>query len=388
MEFISRLADTTDKYKIVDQLLAGVSGSFDLAVLFVVPSGPYAVKTLYQEIENRVSIRNFLCCTTAGVIGDQQEFEDVPSAVLMLARLPDVGIRPFYLDQNQLDSFVKPEDIYEFFEVYPHEKPAFLVLPDPFLINPNQFLDQMNRSYPKCSVVGGLASAGSQERENVLILNNKIYDEGLAGVVLSGNIAVETVVSQGCRPVGPTFIVTKAQDNVILELAGRPFYTVIKEVLEAATSRDRGLAQEAVFVGIAMDEYKHQFKRGDFLIRGVMGIDPESGVGAVADYVKVGQTVQLHLRDAQTATEDLTELLLSHKEHLDARRLKGIFVFSCNGRGEQLFKEKDHDIKLIQKHIGPVPAAGFFCAGEIGPVGGVNFVHGFTSSITLIYAPK
>lgn len=388
MEFISRLADTTDKHKIVDQLLAGVSGDFDLAVLFVVPAGSYDAKTIYHQIESRVKIRNFICCTCAGTIGNQHELEGVPSAALMLARLPDVAIKPFFIDQNQLDAFGNPESIYEFFEVYPHEKPAFLVLTDPFLMNPNQFLEQMNGAYPKCSVVGGLASAGSQERENVLIVNNKMYDEGLVGVVLSGNIAVETVVSQGCRPVGKTFIITKAQDNVIQELAGRPFYEVIREVLEEATPRDRGLAQEAIFMGIAMNEYKHQFKRGDFLIRGVMGIDPETGAGAVADYVHAGQTVQLHLRDAQTATEDLTELLMGHKEDLDARHLKGAFVFSCNGRGEHLFREKDHDIKMIQRHIGPVPAAGFFCAGEIGPVGGVNFLHGFTSSITLIYAPK
>lgn len=388
MEFISRLADTLEKDRIVDQLLAGVSGSFDLGILFITPLAPYDAKTVYQQIENRVGIRNFLCCTCAGTIGNQREIEGRPSAALMLARLPDVSIKPFYLDQNQLEEFKKPEDLYKFFEVYPNEKPTFLILPDPFLINANQYLDEINHAYPKCSVVGGLASGGAQERENVLIVNNKMYDEGLAGVVLTGNIAVETVVSQGCRPIGETFIVTKAHDNVIEELAGRSFYEVVKEVFEEATPRDRELAQEALFVGIAMNEYNHKFKRGDFLIRGVMGIDPENGSGAVADYVHVGQTVQLHLRDAQTAQEDLTDLLASHKEHFEQHHLKGAFVFSCNGRGENLFQVKDHDIKMIQRHIGPVPAAGFFCAGEIGPVGGVNFLHGFTSSITLFYAPK
>jgi small ligand-binding sensory domain FIST len=388
MEFISRLADTVEKNRIVDQLLAGVNGSFDLAILFVTPVGSYDAKEIYQEIEAKVCIRNFLSCTCAGIIGNQHEIEGRPSAVLMLARLPDVTIRPFYIDQNQLDELQKPEDIYKFFEVFPNERPSFLVLPDPFLIDSNQFLGQINQAYPKCSVVGGLASAGSQPRENVLILNNKIYDEGLAGVVLTGNIAVETVVSQGCRPVGNTYIVTKAEENIIHELAGRPFYDVIKEIFQKATPRDQELAQEALFVGIAMNEYNHKFKRGDFLIRGVMGIDPDTGSGAVAEYVHVGQTIQFHLRDAKTAQEDLTELLGAHKDHFVQHRLKGAFVFSCNGRGENLFRVKDHDIKMIQNDIGPVPAAGFFCAGEIGPVGGVNFLHGFTSSITLIYAPK
>jgi small ligand-binding sensory domain FIST len=389
MEFISRIADTTDRDRIVDQLLLdGVSGQFDLGVLFVTPSLPYDAQKIYKEIEMRVGIRNFLCCTCAGIIGNQREIEGAPSASLMLARLPDVTIKPFYIDQVELDQLNSPDQLYEFFEVYPNEKPNFLILPDPFRIDANQFLQSVNQFYPQCSVFGGLASAGTQENENVIIINNSVYTEGLAGIVLTGNIAVEMVVSQGCRPIGKTFIVTKAEGNIIYELAGRTFYEVIKEVLEQATPRDRSLAQEAVFVGIAMNEYNHKFKRGDFLIRGVMAIDPETGGGAVADYVHVGQTVQFHLRDAQTAQEDLHELLNIHRSRFNNEKLKGAFIFSCNGRGENLFRIKDHDIKIIQQSLGPMAAAGFFCAGEIGPVGGVNFLHGFTSSMALIYAPK
>jgi len=389
MEFISRLADTTDKNRIVDQLLLdGVSGTFDLGVLFVTPSMPYDAQEIYKEIEKRVGIRNFLCCTCAGTIGNQREIEGAPSASLMLAQLPGVSIKPFYLDQAQLDLLTTSEEFYEFFEIYPNEKPNFLILPDPFQIDPNQFLQAVNQAYPQCSVFGGLASAGTQENENTLIINNSVYTEGLAGIILSGNIAVEMVVSQGCRPIGKTFIVTRAEGNVIYELAGRSFYDVIKEVLEKASPRDRSLAQEAIFVGMAMNEYNHKFKRGDFLIRGVMAIDPDTGGGAVADYVHVGQTVQFHLRDAQTAQEDLHELLNIHRSRFNQDNLKGAFIFSCNGRGENLFRIKDHDIKIIQQSLGPLPAAGFFCAGEIGPVGGVNFLHGFTSSMALIYAQK
>ncbi len=389
MEFISRIADTSEKDRIVDQLLMdGVSGQFDLGVLFVTPSVMYDPQEIYKEVAKRVGIRNFLCCTCAGIIGNQREIEGVPSASLMLARLPDVSIKPFYIDQGQLDQLKTSEQLYEFFEVYPNEKPNFLVLPDPFLIDANQFLQAINGAYPKSSVFGGLASAATQERENSIIINNSVYDEGLAGIVLTGNIEIEMVVSQGCRPIGKTFIVTKAEGNIIYELAGRSFYEVIKEVLEHASPRDRSLAQEAIFVGIAMNEYNHKFKRGDFLIRGVMAIDPDTGGGAVADYVHVGQTVQFHLRDAQTAQEDLHELLNTHRSHFDQEQLRGAFIFSCNGRGENLFRIKDHDIKIIQQSLGPMPAAGFFCAGEIGPVGGVNFLHGFTSSMALIYAPK
>ena len=193
------------------------------------------------------------------------------------------------------------------------------------------------------------------------------------------------MVSQGCRPIGETFIVTKAQRNIVYELAGRPFYKVLEEVLNKGTDYDRHLAHEAIFVGIAMNEYKDKFKRGDFLIRGVMGVEPQSGAGAVGDYMRVGQTVQFHLRDAKTANEDLHELLKQYKTKKQTTAAHGAFVFSCNGRGINLFKEHDHDIRIIQHHLGPVPAAGFFCAGEIGPVGGINFLHGFTNSMALFY---
>lgn len=166
---------------------------------------------------------------------------------------------------------------------------------------------------------------------------------------------------------------------------GRPFYKVLEEVLKAGTDYDRHLAHEAIFVGIAMNEYKDQFKRGDFLIRGVLGVEPQSGAGVVGDHMHIGQTVQFHLRDARTANEDLHELLRQYKIKKHTVSAHGAFVFSCNGRGINLFKERDHDIKIIQHHLGPVPAAGFFCAGEIGPVGSINFLHGFTNSMALFY---
>ncbi len=160
---------------------------------------------------------------------------------------------------------------------------------------------------------------------------------------------------------------------------------VLQDVLHMTPARDKLLAQESLFVGIAMNEYRHEFKRGDFLIRGLVGIDRNLKAGAIADYIRPGQTIQFHVRDSQAATEDLQELL-SLKRNQFKERPKGALVFSCNGRGQNLFKEKNHDIRLIQQYLGPVPAAGFFCAGEIGPVCQTNFLHGFTNSIALFYS--
>ncbi len=385
MEFINRITDATDEDKITVDLLEGVEGEFDLAVLYVCPWQPYDPIELYESLRVGSKVRHFLCCTCAGIIGGELEIEGRPSASLMLMRLPQVKVTPFYLNQASLEGIKSPQDWYNFMEVYPNEKPSFLVFADPFMFDGNGFLASLNSAYKGSAVIGGLASAASNPNENVLILDGEVYREGVVGVALTGNLRIETVVSQGCRPIGETYIVTKAERNIIYELAGRPFFKVLEEVLNKGTAYDRHLASEAVFIGIAMNEYKDVFNRGDFLIRGVMAVDPQIGAGAVGDYVRPGQTIQFHLRDAKTANEDLHALLKMHTAKKHPVAPHGAFVFSCNGRGMNLFNEHNHDIRIIQHHLGPIPAAGFFCAGEIGPVGGINFLHGFTNSMALFY---
>lgn len=385
MEFINRITQARAFAQIISELLAGVEGHFDLGILYVCPGGPYGPLELCQAVMRRVPIRHLMCCTCAGIIGSGQEIEGQPSASVMLMRLPQVKITPFVLSQPVLETLKTKEDWYNFLEVYPNEKPSFLVFADPFAFDVNSFLAGINLAYQGMPVVGGLASSASSAGGNILIMGAQVFREGLMGVCLTGNLRVQTVVSQGCRPIGETFIVTRAERNIIYELAGRPFYQVLQEILKKGTDYDRQLAREAVFVGIVMNEYKQEFKRGDFLIRALLGVDPKGGAGVVGDHMRVGQTVQFQLRDAKTAHEDLHELLKLYKTREHAASAQGAFVFSCNGRGINLFKEPDHDIKIIQHYLGPLPAAGFFCNGEFGPVGGINFVHGFTNSTALFY---
>ena len=386
MEFISKTSHAQECYKTVEELTSSTTDSYDLGFVFISSPNKVNAEEILMLLKKRINIRHFIGCSCAGVIGSEKEIERKPATVLILAKIPDVKFIPFSMKQTELEILNSKEDWYNFFEIFPNEKPVFVVFPDPFKFDMNSFLEKINSVYPGCPVIGGVASGAFKPGENTLILNDTQLDEGLVGMILTGGVAVETVVSQGCRPIGETFIVTKAQDNVIYQLGGRPFLDVLQEILHKSPARDKLLAQEAVFVGIAMDEYRHEFKRGDFLIRGLMGIDQATGAGAIADYIKSGQTIQFHVRDAATATEDLNALLIA-QQRKTKQKPKGALVFSCNGRGENLFREKDHDIKLIQEHLGPIPAAGFFCAGEIGPVGQNNFLHGFTNSIALFY-PK
>lgn len=388
MEFTSRMTTSVEHVKIVDDLTNGQIGDFDLGVLFLSANDASSVSDILEQLRSRINVHNLIGCTCAGIIGDHAEIERQNATSLILARLPGVKILPFVLTQPQLEGLKAPDDWYNFFEVFPNEKPVFVTLPDPFSLDMGLFLEGVNKAYAGCPVVGGLASAAAQPGENILFVNKEETQDGVVGVVLTGDIRVSTVVSQGCRPIGETYIITKAEGNLIHTLAGRPFLEVLQEVLNKLSTADQSLAQDAIFVGIAMNEYKDKFKRGDFLIRGLMGLDQSTGAGVVADYVEVGQTVQFHLRDAKTANEDLNELLTLENQKEQAQKPKGALVFCCNGRGEYLFKQKNHDIAIIQKQLGPIPAAGFFCAGEIGPVGASNFLHGFTNSIALFYPKK
>jgi len=385
MEFTSQLTTETDLFKIADELTKDKKDQYNIGFLFISTFNKKSTADLVKFVRNRVRVDYLVGCTCAGIIGTTAEIEQKPATALILGKLPEGKIVPFSLNQNQLEAMTKAEDWYNFFNIYPNENPKFLILPDPFLFDMNQFLAGLNQTYPGCPVIGGLASGASQPHENLLFINDQTFKEGIVGITLRGDFDVKAIVSQGCRPIGESYIVTRAEGNIIHTLAGRTFVQILEEVLQKVPARDKLLAQEAILIGIAMSEYTHEFKRGDFLIRTVLGIDEETGAGAIADYVKIGKTVQFHVRDAQAATEDLYELLQSQQRQEIDQKPKGALVFSCNGRGEGLFREKNHDIALIQKVIGPVPAAGFFCAGEVGPVGGNNFLHGFTSSIALFY---
>lgn len=388
MECLNKFSNSSDPHKIATDLVSELSGEYDFAVIFTAQLDSQTTNEVIRLIQEKIHIRCLIGCTCAGVICTQHEVERSAATSLFLAKLPEVRIVPFYLRQIDLEGLTRPEDWHNYLEVYPTENPKILILPDPFEFDINALLSSLNKAYPGAPVFGGLASGAAQAGENNLIFNHERVSDGAVGVVFTGNINIDTIVSQGCRPIGESYIVTKAQENVIYEVASQPLLKILEKEITKLSQKDQQLAQEAIFVGIAVDEYKDSLKRGDFLIRGLIGIDPSNGAGAVADYVKPGQTIQFHLRDAGTATEDLNAMLTSQQKLEHGKKPKGALVFSCNGRGEQLFKQKDHDLQILREHVGQVPTSGFFCAGEIGPIGGKNFVHGFTDSIAFFYPAK
>ena len=253
---------------------------------------------------------------------------------------------------------------------------TLVLLADPFSCPVDLIIEELAASAPELAVVGGLASAARQPGGNRLVLDDGVYADGAVGVLLPDRVGVTTVVSQGCRPIGQPLTVTAGERNLVAELAGRPALERLLDVVGTLSPEDRQLAAQGMQVGRVIDEQRDEFGRGDFLIRAVVGADRERGVVAIDDEVELGATLQFQLRDAAAAHDDLVELL-------GERAAAGALVFTCNGRGSALFGIPDHDATVVSESLAGAPVAGMFCAGEFGPVGGVNFVHGFSASVLL-----
>jgi small ligand-binding sensory domain FIST len=255
------------------------------------------------------------------------------------------------------------------------------MLVDPYSFPAEPLLDQIAEDQPGLPVLGGLASAGGGPGSTLLMHDDEIVSEGAVGVTLAG-VDVRPCVSQGARPIGPEMAITAADANVIHELASQPALERLKSAITELDPGERALAASGLLIGIVIDENRPEYLRGDFLVRGLLGVDEESGSIAVGERVRVGQTVRMQVRDSSSADEDLREALARVSGDL-AGPPAGALIFTCNGRGSQMFDVPDHDASALDQAFGGAPAAGFFCAGEIGPVGARSFVHGFTATMAV-----
>lgn len=352
----------------------------DLLVVFLSPHFARGSVFVADNLRDALHPRVMLGCTAEGVIGRDAELEREPAIAVVAAHLPNVAVIPFALDPDEWNATLQARAPFEQAVGAPRDTRLFILLADPFSTPTEGLLDAFNRFYPGVPMVGGMASGSARAKGNSLLLNERVFIQGAVGVALRGKFEVDVVVSQGCRPIGRAFTVTRAHDNVIDALEGAPPLPHIQSLIEQLDAADRALLNHGLFVGRAIDPTKSELGRGDFLVRGLMGVDHESGAIAIGDYVRAGETIQFHLRDATTATEDL-EMLLTPQMFFE--RPSGALLFSCNGRGTRLYPHPHGDIQTIQGVLGGVDLAGFFCAGEIGPISGKNFLHGHTASIAL-----
>jgi len=356
-----------------------------LAVLFASARFLGTAEALVAAIAEQTGPLPLIGCVGESVAGGAREIESEPAVSLWLG----AGLGPvetFAMEYVRTPSggayggYLFPS------EPYGESQGAHLLIADPYTFPADGLLAHLNDKAPGAVVMGGMASASLAPRQSRLFLDNRVLTSGAVGVHLP-EAEIHPLVAQGCRPVGDAYIITRAEGNVIHELGGRPPLVRLREMAAAMPSRDTELLARGLQLGVVIDEHRDQPGQGDFLIRGVVGADPGSGAIAVGDRIQVGQTVQFHVRDAESADEDLRRALERESEALGGRRPAGALLFTCNGRGSRLFAQPDHDAGLIAATLGDIPVAGFFCAGELGPVGGQNFLHTFTASIALFPGP-
>jgi small ligand-binding sensory domain FIST len=369
--------------EVCSKALAGFNGRPDLAVLFFTAHHEADADTIARIANQQLSPRCFLGCVGEAIIANSEELEGTPAISLWLGRWErPVELNSFHLVLEETPdghSLLGWPDVLVSAGV---EKATAIVLGDPNTFPTAAFLQQVNDNHPGLRIMGGMASGAREVGGARLLLNDQVLDRGAAGVLLQGEIGIRCIVSQGCRPIGRHMVITRAEENVIGELSGRPPLAQLQQLWKDLDANDQQLFQRGLHIGRVINEYQGEFQRGDFLVRNVIGLDRESGALAITDLVRVGQTVQFHVRDAQTADEDLHALLqldLSAHERPPA----GALLFSCNGRGTRLFVQPHHDASAVRAEAGPIALAGFFAQGELGPVGGQNFIHGFTASVAL-----
>jgi len=377
---LSRKSDTEAAARdLADEVRAKLgTASIDLACLFFSANHVSRAEVLATMLAQSLSPRVMLGCSGEGVISGSEELETTPAVTLWAASLPDVALEPVRL------SFSPSQDQFRL-SGWPGSglaEASFLLLADPFTTPMQEVLRLIDERYPGSKAVGGLAGGGQNAGENRLIFHGEVLAGGLVGVRFSGPIEIRPVISQGCRLIGDRFVVTKAEHNMIHELGGVPALQRLQAVFESLTGEDRRRAHRALHVGILIDEQRNRFERGDFLVRNLVGADQATGAVAIGDIVQEGQTVQFQLRDAQSASEDLNLMLASERAAHHHPPL-GALMFSCCGRGQGLFGRPNHDAAAVTERLGPIPIAGFFAQGEVGPVGGRNFLHGYTASMAL-----
>ena len=402
MKWSSALSRETDPIDAVAELTGKLHAALgdaqpDLLIVFVSYQHREHFTKIAAALRRSINPRHFAGCTGGAIIGENTEVEEAHAIAAIAATLPGVEIHPFrFSDQDLPDLDGGPRPWEDAVGVKPADEPAFIVMIDPFSLRADDLLNGLDFAYPKSVKVGGLASAANQAGQNALFLNEAVFRGGAVGIALTGNIRLDALVTQGCRPIGQPLTVTKCRRNFLLGLNEQRPIQVVQDLYRNAPEDDQELIRSSLRIGIIMDPFKQEKPEpGDFLIRNILGQTPDDGGLAISAVLREGQLVQFHVGDSAAAHQDLNGVLRRYSKAMLQEGKgdslppppAGALLFSCLGRGRHMYGHPNHDTENFQTLMGPVPVAGFFCNGEIGPVGGTTYVHGFTSCFGL-FRPK
>ena len=366
----------------VSSVLDGLEGLRpDLAFVFLSAAHAPAYDEVPGLVRRGLGDCPLLGCSGGGVIGAGREVEGGPGLAIAAAAMPEAELSLFHVENDGLpDQDSPPERWWEVVGSSPDGQPDFVLLADPFSFAADRLIAGLDYAFPGSATIGGLASGAHGPGGNALYVGDEVRTSGAIGVAVAGSVTIDTVVAQGCRPIGAPMQVTSCADNWLLALDGKTPVQALVDVMGRLDEGERNLARHSLFLGVAMDRLNETPSMGDFLIRNIVGVDQSRGYLAIGELPSEGQLVQFHLRDAQTSTEDLDAMLNRYSVEHPIYEETGALLFSCLGRGLNLFGRADHDTDMFREKVNAMPLTGFFCNGEIGPVGGTTFLHGYTSS--------
>ena len=363
-----------------EEALAECGGQPSCGFLFLSPSWVPKMEEVLDLVRLHGRVPLLLGSLGAGLIGVCREAIGGAGMSLLLVRLPETKLTVVRISSEQIEESTGPAYWQMEAGLGPEEVNSWIVLANPFAPGLENWLAEWNVAFPDAPTIGGLASGTSGREEKALLLDGELIDAAVLALAIKGR-KIRTLVSQGCKPVGEPFTITQAEENLIYALGSRPAYQVLSETFNSLSDEEKERARGNLFAGLAASEYVADLKRGDFLVRNLLGADPQTGAVAIGARARTGQTLQYQLRDKITAHADLVELANNHGR--EGCQPFASLVFSCNGRGQPFFGVPDHDAAILAQAFGPVPSAGFFCNGEIGPVGRASYLHGYTASVAL-----
>src|SRR5260221_2435976 len=365
---------------VAQKLRTQLGGNAALGFVFATPEWRDHLEDSLELLRLHARLPRLVGCSGSGIIGTKAELERRPGLSILLLSIPENSFQIFTISESDVEGGSDPEFWREFTGLKPNDVNGWIVLANPAFREIEKWLEGWNSSFPGKPIVGGLATAS--ESEDFLFRDGEVISAPIIAVALSSPIAIQVLMSQGCRPIGDPSPITKAEDNFILEIGNVPAYQTLEAAFLTVPAEERNAVRNNLFLGLAASEYVDEFKRGDFLIRNILGADPQIGALAVGAYPRIVQTVQFQIRDSKSAHQDMLDAC--RLTAAEARESLAILLFICNGRGRGLFGVSNHDAGIVAQTFGACPTAGLFCNGEIGPVGNRSFLHRYSAAAAIL----
>jgi small ligand-binding sensory domain FIST len=383
---LSAVVVDEDWEQALEQALAQIQDiSADVVFLFVSTEFADHYDEIVQIVRHETGTPVLLGCGAQSVIGDDQELEDLPALSLLALSLPGAYLQPVHFTQEMLKKIRNGRDWYAQLGVRREDVNAWLLFADPYHLDCEQLIDGLTQAYPQTQIMGGLSSGDRDERSICLFSNDEVLEEGCIGLAIGGGYSVLPLLAQGCEPIGECWTITDVLNNgLIAGISNRPAYQMLLETFQSLSTEVQRRAQRNLMVGLAANEYQDSFTRGSFLIRQLLGMDRKTGALAIGAVPRIGQTIQFQIRDATSADFDLRSLLIQARQDLTGQRPIAALLCTCNGRGMGMFGIPDHDAGMISRELNHPPLAGFFCSGEIGPIGPRSYLHSYAASLGLL----